>query len=309
MEYISDIRLFIKVVQQKSFSSAAALVGMSQSSISKRVARLEKSVGVQLLKRSTRHLALTEAGVEFYTRAERILAELDEACEVAAALNVGLEGSLRVHSTLGIGQSFVASAVAEFIRGNDDISVELVLAPNRTINLLQQDIDVTIRLSTDHDSFLNHTSISHQILGSVRYLVCGAPDYFRRAGMPKSPRDLARHNCLILSNQSSPHSWRFAGPGGEYAVNVSGSYKTNSGTALYEALRRGVGVARMLEFQVAEDLKAGRLTAIFADLTRPQRFITAYYPRSERTPAKTEAFLNFLKLSLQQRLNKEPAPI
>lgn len=307
MEYISDIRLFIKVVQQKSFSSAAAIVGTSQSSISKRVARLEKSLGVQLLKRSTRHLALTEAGVEFYGRAERILADLDDACEAASAVNVGLQGSLRVHSTLGVGQSFVAAAVAEFIRDNKDLSVELILAPNKAVNLLQQDIDVTIRLSTDQDSILNHTSISHQVLGSVRYLVCGSPDYFRRAGTPETPRDLERHNCLILSNQGSPNSWRFTGPDGEYAVNVSGTYKTNSGTALYEAMRQGVGVARMLEYQVNDDLNSGRLIAIFADLTRPQRFLTAYYPRTEHNPAKTEAFLGFLKRALQQRLAREPA--
>lgn len=308
MEYISDIRLFIKVVQKKSFSSAATVVGTSQSSISKRVARLEKSLGVQLLKRSTRYLALTEAGVEFYERAQRILADLDEACDAVSALNVGLEGGLRVHSTLGVGQSFVASAVAEFIRDNKDLSVELILAPNQAVNLLQQDIDVTIRLSTEHDSFLTHTSISHQVLGSVKYLVCGSRDYFRRAGMPETPHDLERHNCLILANQGSPNYWRFDGPDGEYAVNVSGTYRTNSGTALYEALRQGVGVARMLEYQVHDDLNNGSLISVFSDLTRPHRFITAYYPRSERIPAKTEAFLNFLKRALQERLASEVAP-
>jgi DNA-binding transcriptional LysR family regulator len=308
MEYISDIRLFVKVVQKKSFSSAAAVVGTSQSSISKRVARLEKSLGVQLLKRSTRHLALTEAGVEFYERAQRILADLDEACEAVSASNVGLEGGLRVHSTLGVGQSFVASAVAEFIRDNKDLSVELILAPNRAVNLLQQDIDVTIRLSTDRDSILSHTSIAHQVLGSVRYLVCASPEYFRRAGMPETPRDLGQHNCLILSNQTSPSYWRFSGPDGEDAVSVSGTYRTNSGTALYEAVRQGVGIARMLEFQVKDDLDDGRLIAVFSDLTRPQRFITAYYPRSERIPAKTEAFLGFLKRALARRLTREPAP-
>ena len=308
MEYISDIRWFIKVVQQKSFSTAAAVVGTSQSSISKRVARLEKSLGVQLLKRSTRHLALTEAGMEFYARAERILADLDEACEVAAALNVGLEGSLRVHSTLGVGQSLVAPAVAEFIRDNNDISVELILAPNKSVNLLQQDIDVTIRLSSERDSFLNHTSISHRNLGSVRYLVCGSREYFKRAGIPETPRDLERHNCLILVNQGSPYSWRFMGPDGEYAVSVRGTYKTNSGTALYEAMQQGVGIARMMEFQVNDDLSSGRLMAVFADLARPERFITAYYPRSEHRPAKTEAFLGFLQRYLEKRLAREPAP-
>lgn len=302
MEFVSDIRLFIKVVQKKSFSSVAAATGTSQSSVSKRVARLEESLGVELLRRSTRHLALTEAGADFFARAERFLADLDEACEAASALGAGVKGSLRVHSTLGVGQSFVAPAVAEFTRENKDLSIELILAPNAAMNLLQQEIDVTIRLSTERDSLLNHTSVAHDVLGSVRYLVCGSPEYFEEAGTPETPRDLERHNCLILSTQMSPNYWRFSGPNGEYAVRVSGTYRSNSGVALYEAVRQGLGVARMLEYHVNDELKSGRLQSLFDELIRPHRFITAYYPRSKRIPAKTEVFLSFLKRYLRSRL-------
>lgn len=302
MEYVSDIRLFIKVVQNKSFSSAAAAIGTSQSSISKRVARLEESLGVQLLKRSTRHLALTEAGADFYARAERFLADLDDACKAATELGAGVKGSLRVHSTLGVGQSFLAPAVAEFKRENRDLSIDLVLAPNSATNLLQQEIDLTIRLSSQRDTLLNHTSIANEPIGSVRYLVCGTPAYFEEAGMPETPRDLEKHNCLILTNQSSPNHWRFAGPDGEYSVRVSGSYSSNSGVALYEALKRDLGIARMVEYQVNDDLRNGRLISLFPDLIRPHRFITAYYPQSKRLPAKTGAFLAFLKRYLRRRL-------
>lgn len=302
MEYVSDIRLFIRVVQKKSFSNVAAAMGTSQSSISKRVARLEENLGVQLLKRSTRHLALTEAGADFYARAERFLADLDEACKSASALGAGVKGKLRIHSTLGVGQSFVAPAVAEFKRENKDLSIDLIMAPNSGTNLLQQEIDVTIRLSSDRDGLLNHTSVSHDILGSVRYLVCASPDYLTEAGTPETPRDLEKHNCLILTNQSSPNYWRFNGPDGEYAVRVSGTYSSNSGVALYEAVRRGLGIARMVEYQVNADISAGRLRSLFADSIRPLRTITAYYPRARRLPAKTEVFLAFMKRYLRERL-------
>ena len=252
MEYISDIRLFIKVVRKKSFSSVAAETGTSQSSISKRIARLEESLGVQLLKRSTRHLALTESGADFFVRAERFLADLDDACKTASALGADVKGHLRVHSTLGIGQSLVAPAVAEFKRENRDISIDLVMAPNSATNLLQQEIDVTIRLSSDRDSLRSHTSIAYDVLGPVRYLVCGAPSYFEEMGTPATPRDLEKHNCLILTNQSSPNYWRFGGPDGEYAVRVSGSYSSNSGVALYEALRRGLGIGRTARLMVGQ---------------------------------------------------------
>ncbi len=302
MEYISDLRAFLKVVEKQNFSGAAAALGMSQSAVSKRISRLESSLGVQLLKRSTRHLAVTEAGAEFHAHAERILIALDEAQRSTTAAQATLSGRLRVHSTLGLGQSLMAPAVAEFIARHPDVGVDLVLAPSSAINLIQQDVDVTIRLSNEREALQHSSSVDRRIIGAVRYLICAAPSYFARAGLPMTPQDLAEHNCLILAIPPSADLWHFTGPKGTYTVRVAGNYSSNSGAALYDALIQGNGVAQILEYAAADDLAQGRLQTIFADTTRAKRFILAYYPRSATVPKRIELFLDFLTDYLERKL-------
>ena len=307
MEYLSDLRAFLKVVEKQNFSGAASALGMSQSAVSKRISRLENSLGVQLLKRSTRHIAVTEAGAEFHAHAERILAALDEAQRSAAAAQASVSGRLRVHSTLGLGQSLMAPAIAEFITLHPNISVDLILAPSSTINLIQQDVDLTIRLSNEREALQHHSSIDNRVIGSVRYLICAAPSYFARAGVPQTPQDLAQHNCLILAIPPSAEQWHFTGPKGTYTVRVTGNYSSNSGAALYDALLQGCGIAHVLEYAAADALADGRLQAIFADATRAKRFILAYYARSSTVPARLKLFLDFLADYLERRQAQAPA--
>jgi LysR family transcriptional regulator for bpeEF and oprC len=295
---ISDIKTFLRVVQRKSFSAAAAEMNVSQSTVSKHVARLEETLGVQLLHRSTQQLSLTDAGADFFARATSIVADLEEAQLAAAALGAGAKGTLRVHSTFGVGHSFVAPAVARFLESYPEISVQLVLAPGDTVNVIEQDIDVTIRLSTEREPLKDQTSLTRFTLGHMRYLICGTPDYFARAGYPQTPKDLERHNCLVHSLQAGANHWYFEGPHGAYAVKVHGRFSSNSGAALYDAVDRGLGVARVLERVVRDRIDRGQLEAIFADQTRSNYFVTAYIPRVKRLPAKTELFLDFLKASL-----------
>ena len=309
MEYLSDLKIFLKVVQKKSFSAAASELNLSQSAVSKHVARLEQSLGVQLLRRSTHQLSLTEAGSDFCDRAGRIVAELDDARKSAAALSAGVSGALRVHSTFGIGHSFIAPAIARFMEVYRDLTIQLIVAPGDTVNVIEQDIDVTVRLSTERDPLRNQTSLSHEVLGSMRYLICGAPDYFVRAGEPKSPRDLERHNCLVHSLQPGANHWRFAGSGeSEYVVRVSGTYSSNSGTALHEAVKRGVGIARVLEPSAREMIANGEVVALFEGETRSTYFVTAYFPRAPKIAPKTRALLDFLRLQLTPPGDAEPAP-
>ncbi len=295
---LSDIKTFLRVVQRKSFSAAAAEMNVSQSTVSKHVARLEETLGVQLLHRSTQQLSLTDAGADFFARATSIVADLEEAQLAASALGAGVKGTLRVHSTFGIGHSFVAPAVARFLELYPDISVQLVLAPGDTVNVIEQDIDVTIRLSTEREPLKDQTSLTRFTLGHMRYLICGTPAYFARAGYPETPKELERHNCLVHSLQAGANHWYFEGPHGAYAVKVHGSFSSNSGAALYDAVDRGLGVARVLERVVHDRIARGELQAIFADQTRSNYFVTAYIPRVKRLPAKTELFLAFLKDSL-----------
>jgi DNA-binding transcriptional LysR family regulator len=295
------------VVQKKSFSAAASELNLSQSAVSKHVARLEQSLGVQLLRRSTHQLSLTEAGADFCERAARIVTELDDARKSAAALSAGVAGALRVHSTFGIGHGFIAPAIARFMEMYRDLTIQLIVAPGDTVSVIDQDIDVTVRLHTERDPLRNQTSLSHEVLGSMRYMICGAPDYFVREGEPKSPRELDRHNCLVHSLQPGANHWRFAGPESEYVVRVSGTYSSNSGAALYDAVKRGIGIARILEPSAREMIAKGEVVALFERETRSTYFVTAYFPRAPKIPPKTRAFLDFLRLQLTPAGDAQPA--
>jgi DNA-binding transcriptional LysR family regulator len=299
MEYLSDIKIFLKVVQKKGFSAAAQDLNLSQSAVSKHVARLEQAMGVQLLHRSTHQVSLTEAGADFHSRAVNIIAELDEARRSAAAVSAGVKGTLRVHSTFGVGHSFVAPAIAEFIEEYRDLSIQLVLAPGDTINVLDQELDVTIRLATEREPLLNQTSLAQEALGSMRYMICGTPDYFKTHGYPATPRDLDRHNCLVHSLQAGANHWRFTDESGDYIVRVNGTYSSNSGAALYEAVKRGLGVARILEHVAKDEIANGTLEAVLEDKTSSSYFLIAYFPRSKQVPAKIAAFLDFLRRKLK----------
>lgn len=304
VEYLSDLRAFIKVVEKRNFSGAANALNLSQSAVSKRISRLEASLGVPLLIRSTRHLTLTDAGAKFFVHAERILAESEEAQRAASAAHANVGGHIRVHSTLGVGQTILAPAIAAFIRRHADASVELVLSPNNSINLIQQNVDITVRLSNEREALLHHTSVDHEVIGAVRYLVCGAPDYFARAGTPAQPQDLARHNCLILSAQSSSDSWDFMDTKGLQSVRVAGNFTSNSGAALYHALIEGAGVARMLEPAIVDELRSGKLVELFGERALPPRFILAYYPHMAAMPTRSRLFLDFLKEHLAAKLGR-----
>lgn len=298
MEYLSDIKIFLKVVQRKGFSAAAAELNLSQSAVSKHVARLEQSLGVQLLHRSTHQLSLTEAGADFCERAAHIVSELDEARKSAAALSAGVSGALRVHSTFGVGHSFIAPAIARFMENYPDLSIQLIVAPGDTVSVIDHDIDVTVRLHTERDPLRNQTSLSHEVLGTMRYLICASPAYLARAGRPATPRALDRHNCLVHSLQPGANHWRFGEGDAEYVVRVSGSYSSNSGAALHEAVKRGVGIARILEPVAREMIANGDVEALFEAETRSTYFVTAYFPRAARIPHKTRAFLDFLRHQL-----------
>jgi len=301
MEHLSDIRAFVKVVRTGSFSAAAAELGLSQSTVSKHVSRLEQTLNVQLLNRSTRQLSLTEAGADFHARATRILEELEEACRAVAAFNTGLRGSLRVHSTMGIGRTLVIPAVSAFMDEYKDLFVQVILTSG-PVNIIEQHIDVTVRLSSDRDTMINQTSLAHRVLGTARYVICGSPDYFRRAGMPTDPAELVHHNCIAHSTQPSPKDWQFIGPRGIRSVRVSGTHSSNDLSALRAAVLQGVGLCRLLEPGVREELKRGELRALFSDITHPVRPVIAYFPRTEPVPEKIRVFLDCLEESFKPLL-------
>jgi DNA-binding transcriptional LysR family regulator len=295
MENLNDVLVFVRVAEKRSFSTAAKDLGLSAAAVSRHINQLELDLGVQLLKRSTRHLMLTDAGADFYKRCSQLVLGLEEARSAAMGYNTELKGILRVHATLGVGQRLVAPAVRDFLKAYQELSVDLTISA-QPVNLLERGMDVVIRSARVSDS-----SLSCRELGPVRYSICAAKGYIERHGTPRAPRDLARFNCLVHTGQPAPDEWKFSNPKGKETVAVSGSFRTNNGVALYEAVRGGLGIARLPDYAASEGVKSGELIVLFNDVTSWGRGIKAFYPRSPHQPAKLRAFLDFLETFLSQR--------
>lgn len=295
MDNIQDIVVFVRVVEKQSFTAAARELNLSASAVSRHVSRLEESLGVQLIRRSTRRLLITDIGADFYEHCARVILELDRAKSDAAGHNAEIKGLLRVHATLGVGQRLVAPAVSAFLDQYKDLTIDLTIG-TQPANLLESGLDVVIRSARLSDS-----SLDCRELGPVRYSVCAAPRYLAKAGVPKRPQDLEKFNCLIHTGQPAPEEWRFHDRNGSFKVLVKGNLRTNNGVALYEAVKGGLGIARLPDYAATEDLAAGALTALFPDVTGWGRSIKAFYLRSRHQPAKLTIFLDFLGRFINER--------
>lgn len=286
---ISDIVVFVRVVEKQSFTAAARDLLLSPSAVSRHISHLEESLGVQLIKRSTRRLVLTDIGVDFYEQCSRIIRDLDRARGMASAHNVEIKGTLRVHATLGLGQRLVAPAVREFLTHYPDISIDLAIGPH-TVNVFEDEgYDIIIRSAQ-----INDNSLTTRELCPVQYSVCATPSFLEKSGTPTAPQDLKNFNCLVHSGQTKADEWRFDEDGETFTVIVRGNLRTNNGIALYEAVKGSLGIARLPSYAVSDDLRSGHLVPLFQNLVGWGRSIKAFYPRTAHQPLRVRVFLDFV---------------
>lgn len=288
MENLNDLAIFVKVVETGGISSAARALHLSASLVSRRLRHLEEELGVQLLNRSTRHIALTEAGEVFYKDCASAIAMIEAARTAAIGLSEEPRGTLRVHAAVGMGQGLVADAIIAFKETFPGITVDLHVGSHRA-SLLKDGFDVVIKTSNLLDA-----SLECREFGPVRHLVVASPEYLRRAGTPHAPSDLRDHECLIQYGRRPPSEWHFWGPQGIYPVRVSGSFKSSSSVAICRAAARGLGVAHVPEYVLYRQFYDGELRVLFDDCVASQRILKAYFPRSRHLPAKVSAFLDCL---------------
>lgn len=290
LDRIVGMQVFARVAALGSLSGAARALGMSQTMATKHMAALERRLGVRLLHRTTRRVSLTEPGRRYLEHVERILAEVAEADALAAAERVEITGALRVNAPTSFGARELAPLLPDFARLNAGLRVELGLN-DRVIDLVDEGWDVAIRIGTVADQ----TLIARK-LAPCRLLLAAAPAYLAAHGRPRSPADLASHNCLgyTLSTVVGPTRWQF-GPDGAVKVAVSGNLVANNGDALVAAAVAGQGLVYQPTFILGDDIRAGRLVAI--ELDAPPVTLAgvfAVYPGLRRPPAKIRAFVDFL---------------
>ncbi len=278
--------VFAHVVEAGSFSGAGRRLGLAKSSVSKHVAQLEARLGAQLLHRTTRAVSLTELGRAFHDRCARIAREIDEAEQEARRAHAAPQGLLRLNVPASFGRLRLAPVIAEFLAEHAKVHVEVTL-DERVVNAIEGGFDVTVRVARA----LADSSLIARRLAANRIVVCGAPEYLRRRGVPRTPADLARHECLLYSH-APRDAWRFAGCAPE--VSVAGRFRANDGDALREAALAGLGLAQVPAFIVAPELARGDLEAVLEPYEPRASAIWALYPPGRYLSAKVRAFVDLL---------------
>jgi DNA-binding transcriptional LysR family regulator len=287
MEDLQRMAIFARVVETKSFSAAARDLGLSKSLVSKQVTQLEKSIGARLLNRTTRNMSLTEAGTTFYGHCARIVEELQEAKLAVSQLHTEPRGILRISAPVAFGTLHIAPALPEFLARYPDLKVDMVIG-DRIVDLAEEGYDVAVRIAKE--PALNLVA---RKLAAVKRTMCATPDYFARHGIPKTPADLDRHNCLTYTYFNPQDPWRLQGPEGDISVPATGNLTLNDDEALSQAVLGGLGIALLPTFIIGKDLQAGRLKSVLSDYIPLERHIYAIYLPNRYLPAKVRAFIDY----------------
>jgi DNA-binding transcriptional LysR family regulator len=298
---------FARVVEARSFSDAARALKVSKSAVSARVARLEARLGLQLLHRTTRRLALTADGVRIYERCARVIAEADEAADIAAGASAAPRGTLRVHAPPGFSQAYLTKALADFMQLHPAVRVELRLS-DHVPDLTTDHVDVAIVII----SRLSDSGLTTRKLGGVRVTACASAPYLRRRGIPFRPQDLVLHDCVSHSLRQRSDDYVFQTGEGPVSMTSLSRLIADDTRFLREAALAGLGIVMLPELLVADDLAAGRLHRVLDDFLTGDLAVHALHPHGRRAPASVRAFLDHLATLFREapweRTATAPAP-
>ena len=283
-----EMGVFIKTVASGSLSAAAREMGVSTAVVSRKLAALEARLGVRLLNRTTRRIALTDEGARFHDACVRILAEIEEADAEATARRIEPQGILKVALPASFGHKHIAPLIPHFVKRYPGVQLALSLS-DRTVNVIDEGFDLAIRIAELQDS-----SLAARKLAPNRRVVCASPAYLRRHGIPDVPADLAKHNCLTTTEFHM--TWEYMDPAGvPGSVRVSGHYACDNWEVLRDWAVAGLGIALKSTWDVRRDLEDGSLVPLFSGYTFGSDVaIYAVYPHRRHLPAKTRVFIDFL---------------
>jgi len=289
MSSLTEISIFVKVVELSSFTAAAEALEMSQPVVSKAVSRLEEKLGARLLNRTTRRLSLTEAGSELYRRSVRALAEIEDAELEVARFQTEPRGTLRISAPMSFSILHLGRLLPSFTERFPGVTVELHL-DDRQVDLVEEGFDLAIRVGRLQDS----TLIARKI-APCRQVLCASPAYLAKRGTPERPEDLLEHNCIVYSLISTPREWRFTDSSGElHVVPVSGALQSNNGLVNRAAAIAGAGIVLLPAFYIGEELRTGQLKAVLSEFHPPELAVYALYPERRNLTPKVRAFVDFL---------------
>ena len=290
MDRLQAIELFIRVVDLGSFSKAAADLGMGQPTATKLVASLEKQLGSRLLHRSTRGVSPTEIGTLYYNKCKLIAHHLEEAQSVSTLLQSKVQGALRISTSVAFGRRVLSPMVMRFMQMHPKLHIELNF-DDRYVNLVEQGIDVAVRMGPLADS-----SLGARYLGTNPWVMVASRSYLDLHGVPSNPTDLALHDALIYSTVQGDARWHLSGANGQSkVVQVRGPLRSINLSALLLAARNGVGLVTLPKYVAQESLRGRFLEEILTDWTLPAQEIHAVYPSPQLVPTKVTSFVTWLQ--------------
>ncbi|VEF13783.1 LysR family transcriptional regulator [Pseudomonas fluorescens] len=294
MDRFQEMHIFATVAQEQGFSSAARRLGLSAASVTRAVAALELRIGTQLLVRTTRSVHLSEAGQRYLEDCRRILAEVQEAEDSAAGSHAQPRGQLTVTAPVLFGDLFVTPVMAAYLAQYPDVTINAVLV-DRIVNIVEEGIDVAVRIGDLPDSS------QHAIrVGDVRRVICGSPQYFARHGRPKHPQELATAPVVATSATGQQRSWPFLDAGEAITVRPEPRLIVTANQAAITAASLGLGLTRVLSYQVAAKVAAGELEIVLADFELPPLPIHLVYQGGRKAPARVRSFIDFAVAALRQ---------
>jgi DNA-binding transcriptional LysR family regulator len=290
MDKLHAIQVFLEVARGKSFTSAAQRLGVSRASVTKQIFALEALLGARLLNRSTQHVALTESGLALFSRGSMLVRQFQEIEEELGRTTHEARGTLRVGAPSYYGATHLVPAILAFQHQHPEVQVALHLDIGDR-NLIKEGLDLSIRIAT---SLQGSNEISRLLVRSPQVLVA-APSYLDTFGRPTSPEQLAHHNCLVHTIKSPTNLWQFNDGGRRLSVQVDGPLKANFGEALKAAALLGKGISMHPTYMVEEDILAGRLEVVLANVEVIGVELYAIYSYKENLPVRVRSFIDFLK--------------
>lgn len=296
MDKLNQMRVFVRVAERAHFSVASREMHVTQSTVSRAVTALERSLGVRLVNRNTRTVSLTEAGARYYERCRAILADLDEAEAILIENNRGAVGLLKISAPVPFGLMFISTRIIRFQQHFPQLKINLNLT-DQQLNLVEENIDVAFRLG-----HLTQPNLVVRKIGESPIVMVATPAYLSKRGVPQKPKDLVIHNCLIYTLQDNPRVWSFYGRKSPEFISITSYYESNNLLSLKDAATAGVGIARLPLWMVDAEVKSGTLHRVLDEYPLPALDINAVFPTAQQIPSKVRLLVDFM----QEELNSIP---
>ncbi len=293
MDQMHLMTVFVAVGEQESFAGASRSLNMSPAAITRAITALEDKLGAQLLQRTTRNVRLTEAGQRYLDDCRNILASIEEANDAAAGVNSTPKGNLTVTASVLFGKNFVTPCIVQFLKQYPEVDVSAYFL-DRVVNLIEEGMDVAVRLGPLPDSSMKALRV-----GQMRRVLCASPEYLARNGVPRHPEELLQHTIIAASNITPRVEWKFGQGEGALTVRMKPRFTVTSNDAAIRAAVDGLGICRLLSYQMADELASGKLKIILPEFEEEPWPVHILHRESKYGSSKVRKFIDLLAQHLR----------